>query len=70
MVNGFSWVIEGEIAAWRDRRVRGLWAWLAERRGLVVSLTSSPPDPGVLASRIELLHLPVADFAAVARSDR
>ncbi|MBX3458818.1 MAG: dual specificity protein phosphatase family protein [Planctomycetes bacterium] len=66
-MNGFSWVIEGEIAgmARPARDARGLWAWLAERGvGLVVSLTSSPPDPGVLAQQgIELLHLPVADFA-------
>lgn len=66
-VNGFSWVLEGEIAGMSRpaRDARGLWPWLAERGiGLVVSLTSGAPDAGVLAQQgIELLHLPIADFS-------
>lgn len=48
-----------------DFRAEGLWAWLADRNvGLVVSLTSSSPDPDLLAAHgIELLHLPVPDFS-------
>lgn len=65
-MNGFSWVIENEIAgmARPDWRSEGIWAWLAERGvGLVVSLTSSPPDVDMLARNgLALLHLPVEDF--------
>jgi atypical dual specificity phosphatase len=66
-VNGFSWVIENEIAgmARPDFRAESLWRWLAERNiGLVVSLTGGAPDADLLAQHgIELLHLPVPDFA-------
>ena len=67
-MNGFSWVVENEIAgmARPDARSEAIWAWLAERNvGLVVSLTSRAPDAGVLARYgLDLLHLPVADFTA------
>jgi atypical dual specificity phosphatase len=67
-MNGFSWVVENEIAgmARPDARSEALWAWLAERNiGLVASLTSRPPDAGVLARYgLDLLHLPVPDFTA------
>lgn len=66
-MNGFSWVIENEIAgmARPDFRAESLWPWLAERNiGLVVSLTSGAPDEDLLAAHgMELLHLPVPDFA-------
>ncbi|MCA8915837.1 MAG: dual specificity protein phosphatase family protein [Planctomycetes bacterium] len=65
-MNGFSWVIENEIAgmARPDHAAEGLWQWLADRNvGLVVSLTGSAPDANLLARYgIELLHLPVPDF--------
>ncbi|MCA8918624.1 MAG: dual specificity protein phosphatase family protein [Planctomycetes bacterium] len=65
-MNGFSWVIEGEIAgmARPDPRSETIWQWLAEQNiGLVVSLTHTAADAGVLASAgLELLHLPVPDF--------
>jgi atypical dual specificity phosphatase len=66
-MNGFSWVIENEIAgmARPDFRSEAIWAWLAERNvGLVVSLTSGAPDSGMLARYgLDALHLPVPDFA-------
>lgn len=65
-VNGFSWVIDNEIAgmARPDFRAEGIWQWLADHNvGLVVSLTSSAPDAGVLARYgLEGLHLPIPDF--------
>lgn len=65
-VNGFSWVIENEIGgmARPDSRNEAIWEWLCARNiGLVVSLTGSAPDPGVLARHgLDLLHLPVPDF--------
>jgi atypical dual specificity phosphatase len=65
-VNGFSWVVEGEIAgmARPDFRSEAIWTWLAEQNiGLVVSLTHNAPDQGELAANgLELLHLPVPDF--------
>jgi atypical dual specificity phosphatase len=65
-VNGFSWVIENEIAgmARPDSRSEGVWAWLSERGiGLVVSLTTGAPDADMLAKHgLELVHLPVEDF--------
>jgi len=67
-LNGFSWVRENEIAGMSRPlgRAEGLWAWLAERNvGLVVSLTTQPPDADLLATQgIDLLHLPVPDFSA------
>src|SRR5688572_15836237 len=51
-MNGFSWVVENQIAgmARPELRSEAVWAWLAERNiGLVVSLTSAAPDAGVLA---------------------
>jgi atypical dual specificity phosphatase len=65
-VNGFSWVIENEIAGMASPAGKddALWPWLAERGiGLVVSLTTRAPDKNVLARHgLELLHLPVQDF--------
>lgn len=65
-MNGFSWVIENEIAgmARPGYGAEQLWEWLADRNvGLVVSLTHDTPDPGVLAKHgLDLAHLPVADF--------
>ncbi|MCB9894787.1 MAG: dual specificity protein phosphatase family protein [Planctomycetes bacterium] len=70
-MNGFSWVIENEIAgmARPDYASDGLWQWLADRNvGLVVSLTSGAPDPNKLAGYgMELLHLPVPDFTPPSR---
>jgi len=67
-MNGFSWVIEGEIGgmARPGNDQEGLWRWLAERGvRLVVSLTESPPDRDAMArNNIECLHLPVPDFTA------
>jgi atypical dual specificity phosphatase len=72
-VNGFSWVIEGEIAGMASPAGRddALWPWLAEQGvGLVVSLTSYPPDGDLLARHgIELLHIPVADFTPPSAED-
>jgi atypical dual specificity phosphatase len=68
LMNGFSWVVENEIAgmARPEPRSEAIWAWLAERNiGLVVSLTTAAPDAGVLARYgLDLLHLPVPDFSA------
>jgi len=52
-----------------DFHSEAIWGWLAEQNiGLVVSLTHSAPDPGVLASEgLELLHLPVPDFTPPSR---
>ncbi len=65
-VNGFSWVVENEIAGMASPagRDEALWPWLAERGiGLVVSLTTRAPDKNVLARHgLELLHLPIQDF--------
>ena len=65
-MNGFSWVIENEIAGMASPMGRddALWQWLADKGiGLVVSLTTRAPDSNLLASHgLELLHLPVPDF--------
>ncbi|MCC6463849.1 MAG: dual specificity protein phosphatase family protein [Planctomycetes bacterium] len=65
-MNGFSWVIESEIAgmARPDWRAEAIWPWLAQQGiGLVVSLTSTAPDADTLARYgLDLLHLPVPDF--------
>ncbi|MCC7508473.1 MAG: dual specificity protein phosphatase family protein [Planctomycetes bacterium] len=72
-MNGFSWVIEGEIAgmARPPRGAESIWRWLADHGvGLVVSLTSAAPDAGELARHgLELLHLPVPDFTAPSAAD-
>ncbi len=72
-MNGFSWVIEGEIAgmARPPRDAASMWPWLAAKRiGLVVSLTNVAPDAGALARHgLELLHLPVPDFSPPAAAD-
>ncbi len=66
-MNGFSWVIENEIAGMARPDATGdqVWSWLADRNvGLVVSLTATPPDAGVLAKHgLDLAHLPVPDFS-------
>lgn len=67
-MNGFSWIIEGEIGG-MPRPVadqESLWRWLASQGvRLVVSLTESPPDKDLMAKfSIESLHLPVPDFTA------
>ncbi len=67
-MNGFSWIIEGEIGG-MPRPGLGqdeLWRWLATQGvRLVVSLTESPPDRDLMAKfNIESLHLPVPDFTA------
>ncbi|MBK9975356.1 MAG: dual specificity protein phosphatase family protein [Planctomycetes bacterium] len=67
-MNGFSWVVEGEIAgmARPHGRDQGLWPWLAQQGiKLIVSLTTSAPDANVLASLgMDLLHVPIEDFSA------
>lgn len=65
-MNGFSWVIENEIAGMARPQLRAdaLWEWLAGQGiGLVVSLTRDAPDAGLLARfGVDLAHLPVPDF--------
>lgn len=65
-MNGFSWIIEGEIGGMPrpGRDQDALWRWLsAQGVRLVVSLTESPPDRDLMAKySIESLHLPVPDF--------
>jgi atypical dual specificity phosphatase len=65
-VNGFSWVIEDEIAGMASPMGRdgALWGWIADQGiGLVVSLTARAPDRNLLAAHgLESLHLPVPDF--------
>ncbi|NUO15598.1 MAG: dual specificity protein phosphatase family protein [Planctomycetaceae bacterium] len=72
-MNGFSWVIEGEIGgmARPGHDADRLWKWLAEQGvGLVVSLTESAPDKDAMARHnIESLHLPVPDFTAPRQED-
>ena len=66
-MNGFSWVIEGEIAGMaRPGHGLAIWPWLAEKGiGLVVSLTDDAPDSDLLATHsLDLLHLPISDFGA------
>jgi atypical dual specificity phosphatase len=65
-MNGFSWVVEGEIGgmARPPRDAHALWRWLADRNvRLVVSLTSGAPDPGELAAAgLDGVHIPIPDF--------
>jgi atypical dual specificity phosphatase len=67
-VNGFSWIIEGEIGGMPrpGQDQDALWRWLASQGvRLVVSLTEAPPDRDLMAKHnIESLHLPVPDFTA------
>ncbi|MDC1141946.1 dual specificity protein phosphatase family protein [Planctomycetota bacterium] len=67
-MNGFSWLIENEIAGMARPSFanESIWQWLADTGvSLVVSLTHDAPDPNLLAAHgLELLHLPVQDFAA------
>lgn len=68
MLEGFSWVIDEKLAAMPRPGVSGSLeddiAFLAAQRiDLLVSLTTVPVDPSLLAEyRIESLHLPVLDF--------
>lgn len=66
-MNGFSWVIEDEIAGMSrpDFRNDGIWQWLAGQGiGLVVTLTEDAPDADLLARHgLVSQHLPVRDFA-------
>ena len=67
---GFSWIVPGELAAMplpgRDRPLDQDAAFLAQEGiRVLVSLTETPPDAGVLASRsIAQAHIPVQDYQA------
>lgn len=67
-MNGFSWIIEGEIGGMPrpGQDQDALWRWLsAQGVRLVVSLTESAPNKDLMAKyNIESLHLPVPDFTA------
>lgn len=67
-MNGFTWIIEGEIGGMPrpGQDQDALWRWLsAQGVRLVVSLTESAPNKDLMAKyNIESLHLPVPDFAA------
>ena len=69
-VRGFSWVVPGELAAMplpgRERPLDQDAAFLAQEGiRVLVSLTETPPDAEVLASRsIAQAHIPVQDFHA------
>ncbi len=68
MLEGFSWVIDNKLAAMPRPGASGSLeddiAFLgAQGIDLLVSLTTVPVDPSLLAEyRIESLHLPVLDF--------
>jgi len=66
-LNNFSWVLDDEIGGMARPygRDESLWPWLAEKGvALVVSLTTAPPDPNMLAAAgIDVLHIPVSDFS-------
>jgi atypical dual specificity phosphatase len=72
-MNGFSWVVEGEIGgmARPPYRAAELWQWLADQNvRLVVSLTSEPPDPNDMAAAgIDMLHVPIRDFTPPTPAD-
>ena len=67
-MNGFSWIIEGEIGGMPrpGQDQDALWRWLsAQGVRLVGSLTESAPNKDLMAKyNIESLHLPVPDFTA------
>lgn len=67
-MNGFSWIIEGEIGgmARPGHDADALWRWLAAQGvRLVVSLTEAAPNKDAMARYgLESLHLPVPDFTA------
>jgi atypical dual specificity phosphatase len=69
-MDGFSWLVEGELAAMplpgrhRDLAVDAEFLRMEGVRTLV-SLTETPPDAGVLAAYgIAEVHIPVRDFTA------
>lgn len=72
-MNGFSWIIEGEIGGMPRPGLAQdeLWRWLSSQGvRLVVSLTEAPPDKDLMAKyNIESLHLPVPDFTAPRQDD-
>lgn len=67
-MNGFSWVLENEIAGMSRPHVEEdvLGEWLAGLGiGLLVSLTESGLRKNALAKHhVEALHLPIPDFTA------
>ena len=69
-MDGFSWIVEGELAAMplpgRHRDLADDADFLRlEGVGALVSLTEAPPDAEVLAaSDIAQVHIPVRDFTA------
>jgi len=71
-MDGFSWVVEGELAVMplpgRHRDLAEDAEFLrSEGVGTLVSLTEAPPDAEVLAaSEIAQVHIPVRDFTAPA----
>lgn len=71
-MNGFSWVVEDEIAGMSrpDFRNDEIWQWLADQGvGLVVTLTEHSPDADFLAKHgLVLQHLPIRDFAPPSNS--
>lgn len=69
-MKGFSWVIDRQLAGMprpgRRGELEADLAFLVERGiDLLVSLTASPPNPETVAAHgMQLLWLPVRDFAA------